>query len=229
MLLMDAAMTIKPSTVGERIKAERKKLKLSQEQFGKRLEKRVTGATVSDWERNITEPSGNNLNNICKLTGVTADYILHGSNSPHENVTSTPLTGRRVPVLNYVQAGAWKEASDYRMYDGNIEWIEADWDYSDNTFGLVVVGDSMAPDFLEGDVLVIDPNVDPLPGDFVVAKNGQDEATFKRYRPKGFNDQGIEYFELVPSNENYPKMRSDKQEIRIIGTMMEYRRKRKKY
>ncbi|MGL5177990.1 MAG: LexA family protein, partial [Aeromonas veronii] len=107
--------------------------------------------------------------------------------------------------------------------------IEADWDYSDNTFGLVVVGDSMAPDFLEGDVLVIDPNVDPLPGDFVVAKNGQDEATFKRYRPKGFNDQGVEYFELVPSNENYPKMRSDKQEIRIIGTMMEYRRKRKKY
>ena len=37
----------------------------------------------------------------------------------------------------------------------------------------------MEPDFREGDAVVIDPEVIPLPGDFVVAKNGEEEALFK--------------------------------------------------
>ncbi|MGL5343647.1 MAG: LexA family protein [Plesiomonas sp.] len=221
-------MTIKPTTIGERIREERRKLKLSQEQFGKRLNSTVSGATVSDWERGVTEPSGNNLNNVCKFFGKTPDYMLHGIDSQHSNADIVQLTGRKLPVLNYIQAGAWSEAIDYRTYDGSIEWIEAGWDCSSKSFGLVLRGDSMFPEFVEGDVIVIDPDIAPLPGDCVAAKNGDDEATFKRYRPKGYNDQGVEYFELVPTNENYPRMRSDKQDIRIIGTMVEFRRKRKR-
>lgn len=56
------------------------------------------------------------------------------------------------------------------------------------------------------------------------ARNGKQEATFKRYRPRGLNEKGVDYFELVPLNENYPIMRSDLEEITIIGTAVEHRK-----
>ena len=78
--------------------------------------------------------------------------------------------------------------------------------------------------FKEGDVVLIDPDVQPKPGGFVAARNGKQEATFKRYRPRGLNEKGVDYFELVPLNENYPTMRSDLEEITIIGTAVEHRK-----
>ena len=44
-----------------------------------------------------------------------------------------------------------------------------------------------------------------------------DEATFKKYRPRGLNEQGQQVFELVPLNEDYPSMRSDLTAIRIAS------------
>jgi len=114
-------------------------------------------------------------------------------------------------------------------------------DLSIRTFALEIRGDSMMPppgsgeeSFNEGDRIIVDCNVTPLPGDFVVAKNGPDgehgkhAATFKKYRPRGMDEQGREVFELVPLNPDYPTMRSDRQRIDIIGVMVEHRRYRKR-
>ncbi|MNP76628.1 hypothetical protein D3C76_1738990 [compost metagenome] len=65
-----------------------------------------------------------------------------------------------------------------------------------------------------------------MPGEFVVAKNNGHEATFKKYRPLGV---GIDDFELIPLNPDYPVLRSADMQLRIIGVMIEhriYRRKR---
>ncbi|GKV89318.1 hypothetical protein PEC301619_13000 [Pectobacterium carotovorum subsp. carotovorum] len=85
----------------------------------------------------------------------------------------------------------------------------------------------MQPDFSEGDTVIIDPDVSPIPGDFVVARNGDDEVVFKKYRPRGVIN-GTDVFELSPLNDDYPTMRSDETAIRIIGTMIEHRRYRRK-
>lgn len=82
----------------------------------------------------------------------------------------------------------------------------------------------MEPDFKEGDIVIIDPSVKPRPGSFVVAKNGREEVTFKKYRPRSFDVLGNEIFELVPLNDDYPIMKSNEQTIEIVGTMVEHRR-----
>jgi SOS-response transcriptional repressor LexA len=64
-------------------------------------------------------------------------------------------------------------------------------------------------------------------GDYVVAKNGGDEATFKKYRPRGKDAAGVDVFELVPLNDDFASLRSDIDHIAIIGTMVEHRRYRK--
>ncbi|MFM9785689.1 LexA family protein, partial [Streptomyces scabiei] len=65
--------------------------------------------------------------------------------------------------------------------------------------------------------------------EFVVAKNGGAQATFKKYRPTWIDPKGCQHFELVPLNDDYPVINSDQQPLTIIGVMIEhriYRRKR---
>lgn len=82
----------------------------------------------------------------------------------------------------------------------------------------------MEPDFVEGDLILIDPELSPQPGDYVVAKNGEDEATFKKYRARGVTEDGKEIFELVPLNEDFAVRSSAKEKFNIIGVLVEHRR-----
>ncbi|MFM5527691.1 helix-turn-helix domain-containing protein [Aeromonas veronii] len=137
--------------------------------------------------------------------------------------------GRRVPILSYVQAGHWREMCEQASgFDGNVEYVSASIDIGPRGFGLWLRGNSMTPIFNEGDLVIIDPDEQPRPGDYVVAKNGSEEATFKKYRPRGIDESGQEVFELVPLNDDFPTMHSDRQHIEIIGVMVEHRIFRKR-
>ena len=92
-------------------------------------------------------------------------------------------------------------------------------------FALDIEGMSMMPEFRPGDRVIIDPELSPNPGDFVVAKNGGNEATFKKYRPRGVDEKGNEIFELVPLNEDFASMRSDTTQLQVIGVMTEHRKR----
>ena len=130
--------------------------------------------------------------------------------------------GRLVPIISLVAAGGFKEAI-LSAKDGYItSYLET---LSPDAFCLEIEGMSMAPDFLPGDRIVCDPNVSPYPGDCVIAQkteNGETEATFKKYKPRGFDETGREYFELVPINPDYPIMTSKYQDIDIIATVVEH-------
>jgi SOS-response transcriptional repressor LexA len=92
-------------------------------------------------------------------------------------------------------------------------------------FALEVEGESMMPIFKPGDRLIVDPDLAPQPGDFVIARNGSDQATFKKYRPRGIDANGEMIFELVPLNDDYPVMRSDTENLIVIGVVTEHRKK----
>lgn len=141
------------------------------------------------------------------------------------NVTTAALGMRAIPVISNIQAGLMTEISDpYSPGDGFATEI-CDDDLGPFAFALEIEGDSMLPDFRPGDRIIIDPDIAPNPGDFVVAKNGKQEATFKKFRPRGSSHDGAHVFELVPLNDDYPTMRSDADHLRIIGTMVEHRKK----
>ena len=145
-----------------------------------------------------------------------------------QNVISAPPDTRRIPVLSYVQAGQMTEMRSPFSTGDVFEYLMTDLDLSEYAFGLVIRGDSMTPEFNEGDRALFDPALQPRPGDFVVAKNGDEEATFKKYRPRGTSVTGQEVFELAPLNDDYPTLRSDTQQLTIIGVMVEHRRYRRK-
>ena len=94
-------------------------------------------------------------------------------------------------------------------------------------FGLKVKGDSMEPEYLDGDTLILLKQEDCESGDdFVVMVNGND-GTFKRVFK---NENGIilqplnpTYSPMVYSNEEIEKL-----PVRILGVVEEIRRKKKR-
>lgn len=150
-----------------------------------------------------------------------------GSRQARHFFSTLPGGIREVPVISSVQAGLWREAVDSYAPGAGHDYVVVQADLGSHTFALKVRGDSMEPEFKEGDTIIIDPDIKPSPGDYVVARNEDQEATFKKYRPRGRNAQGIDVIELVPLNEDYPILRSDVSPIEIIGTLVEHRRYRK--
>ncbi|MGL6559400.1 LexA family protein [Aeromonas dhakensis] len=225
--------------INERIKQTRKRLGYSQEILGSRVG--VSRVSISQWERGENTPNGRYLNDLAAALCVTVDWLLTGEGEGaappvsevipgYHNVEPAVIPqGNRIPILSYVQAGNWREICEQATtFDGNVEYVTASVDIGPCGFGLWIRGHSMTPMFNEGDLVIIDPDEQPRPGDYVVAKNGSEEATFKKYRPRGIDESGQEVFELVPLNDDFPTMHSDRQHIEIIGVMVEHRIFRKR-
>ncbi|GAB5990796.1 LexA family protein [Aeromonas veronii] len=226
-------------TINDRIAARRRAQKMSQDELARRIG--ITRVSISKWESGLNQPKGRYLNDLAAALGVTVEWLLTGEGSAPEssgepripgyhNVEPAVIyQGKRIPILSYVQAGNWREMCEQATaFDGNVEYVSAGGEIGPYGFGLWLRGDSMVPLFKEGDLIIVDPDESPQPGDYVVAKNGSDEATFKKYRPRGIDENGQEVFELVPLNDDYPTMHSDRQHIQIIGVMVEHRSYRKR-
>ncbi|TLU75375.1 LexA family protein [Mannheimia varigena] len=214
-------------TLGDRIRSRRKELKLTQKDLATAL-KGVSHVAVSQWESSTTKPNSENILDLSTVLQCDISWLLRGNGE--SNVVPASIGMTKVPLISYIQAGQWTGIDDFRETCGDYEYILTDLDVSENAFALEIKGDSMNPDFLEGDKVIIDPDVQPNAGEFVAAINGDYEATFKKYRPlEDLDEYGRQHFELIALNPDYHKLSTLKQEIRIIGTMVEhriYRRKR---
>ena len=110
--------------------------------------------------------------------------------------------------------------SDESSHDEYVVCVE---DVSPCSFALRVQGPSMEPEFTEGDYIIVDPEIRAESGDYVVAKNGDEEATFKRY----FKD-GEKHF-LMPLNEDWGKpMDMTGHQWRIVGPVVQKIKRYKK-
>ena len=139
---------------------------------------------------------------------------------------------KRIPLISFAEAGIprdFGQLKPHQTYIDEGDYVYADSELPDGTFATTLVGRSMEPEFYEGDIIVIDPTIKPYPGDFVLAQRESQftdgaESTFKKYRPRGINENGQDVFELVPLNPDYQTFRSDREHLEIVGVMVEHRR-----
>lgn len=206
-------------TVGQRVKRLREKLKLSQavlaEKCGWEYQSRI-----GNYETGARKISVEDAVVLASALNITPGELLFGNPDNAEFITPGL---RLVPVVSYVQAGMFTEPDYILTPEGITASLYFDGPASKTVFALRVKGDSMEPEFKEGDTIIIDPDIYPKPGEFVIAKNGDHEATFKKYREKANGS-----FELVPLNRDHSIIDSDIQPVVIIGTMVEHRIHRRK-
>lgn len=91
-----------------------------------------------------------------------------------------------VPLISWVQAGEWCEASDLYNVGDAEEWLSCPVRHGPKTYALRVRGESMRnpgskPSFEDGDVIFVDPDLGASHKSLVITKLDQsNEVTFKR-------------------------------------------------
>ena len=212
------------NNLGQRIRARREELGLTQEQVAEQVGIKQQSYQAIE-SGSVKKPR--HLYEISVTLKCDMAWLLSGKEKDVINVEKIEIHAHQVPLISYVQAGVWTESCELRDSTG-FEYIMTSLELSNKAFALKIKGDSMEPEFKEGDVVIIDPAIKPFPGEFVVAVNGDEEATFKKYRELGYDEHERMQFELIPLNPDYTTMSTLKQQIRIIGTMVEHRIFRRK-
>jgi len=135
--------------------------------------------------------------------GVNLDSLyksgqLHAMADARGNVE--PVRMRFLPVVSRVAAGDPAVYTDGEYPAGFAEeFVASPVDLEDPlAFALRITGDSMAPRFRDGDIVICSPDRLPENGDAVVAKVNGDETTCKIFYLHGRN------VTLSPVNPNYP-------------------------
>lgn len=191
----------------------------------------VTAAAVRLWfNGGETHIEASQFAALSKFLRVEPEWLRTGV-GPMEgaaNVRLAEVGTRRIPLISSVQAGLMNETVTPFPPGAGFEYLLTDLELSDGAFALEIDGHSMEPEFREGDRIIVDPILSPIPGDYVVATNVRNEATFKKYRPRGLGPEGMEMFDLVPLNPDFPTIHSEQEQARVVGVMIEHRRYRQR-
>lgn len=192
-----------------------------------------TPQATTKWKKG--QISKETLKNFAELTNVNLAWLMTGigniNNSTqietqynHNNIQTTAKNNIRLaPVVNTIQAGNFTNIGDdvfddYSFYFG---------DYGDDAvYWLRFSGNSMLPDFQDGEFVLINTDRQAVAGNYVVAiKDGETKAIFAKYRPKGHDDNGVAYFYLIPSNDDFPIIDSRFEPFTILGVAVERNQK----
>lgn len=202
---------------GERIKELRKRYKMTQKQLAEKLF--IDQTAVSYWESGKTKPDFEKQQMLADLFDVSVDYLLG-----RDTVQDNRKKAIRIPVLGVIPAGIPMEAIEEII---DYEEAPESWGKGGNEyFALKIKGESMMPEYRNGDVIIFKKqNTCDNNDDCAVMVNGND-ATFKRIEKLS---EGIILKPLNPNFESkfYSNNEIAEMPIRIIGVFWELRRSRR--
>lgn len=178
--------------ISDIIKTRRKSLGLTQQQvadyFG------IRSVSVSEWERGLGKPDQDKLPGLARLLDTTVDHLLTGrgefkganqERSQYGNAEDA-ITKGKLPLISWVQAGAWADIVDNFAPGDAEEWIPCPFNHGPSAFILRVVGLSMYnpggdKSYAPGEYIAVDPNGEIQNKKMVVVRvDHEEKATFKQ-------------------------------------------------
>jgi len=96
------------------------------------------------------------------------------------NVSPGPALQDRVPLISWVRAGDLCDAIDIFQPGAAEEWLDCPFPHSASAFCLELRGLSMWPEYREGEIILVEPDLTPIHNDDVVARTPEGQVTFKR-------------------------------------------------
>ncbi|MEB7537325.1 helix-turn-helix domain-containing protein [Pantoea anthophila] len=206
---------MKNETLGDRIRLRRKSLQLTQKQLAQQVN--VSHVAVSQWEKEETLPRGENLLRLSEALGCAPAFLIEGDGPVFSESAWAGL--HQIPLLAQRDVAQWLSDPASVRQD---RLMHNDMALSQQSFGFRVEDQSMAPAILRHDVVIIDPSLSPQPGDSVLALQ-QQVALLRTWRQRG-SEEGVTQFELAPVNINFPELHSRRDNLKLIGTLVELRR-----
>ena len=209
------------NSIADRMKQAREAAGLTQPQLAKKAG--VSPGTIGNIESG-TRKQPRELLAIAAALRVTPTWLQSGALPMRpSNIEEAPSTRGLVPLISWVQAGAWCEVAEVRehapSYHDSPTYLPCPAPHSPSTFALRVKGDSMtAPygrSYPDGCIIYVDPERrSPVNGDRIVAclmDAGDHEVTFKIYK----NEDGRQW--LAPLNTQHPPLF---ERFTVLGTVI---------
>lgn len=185
----------------------------------------VSQGNLSNWETGVYEPDTYYLKKIADFFGVTVDYLLGRSDS-----RTAPLPSDGVieyPVIGSVRAGMGGNVVSEETGDTRLVAASAVHGRADDYFVLRVRGDSMYPEVLDGDCVLVRKTPSVESGSMAVVLYDGDCATVKWVRYV----EGEDWVDLIPNNPTFPPARifgADLENCKILGEVVDIMRTPKK-
>lgn len=165
-------------------------------------------------------------------TAANVDAVVYSDTIDHSDMMGAtdyikPLAGaaveslRYIPILNFSQAKSLHETGSIAIADYFKPVMGAF--YSERVYGLIIEDNSMSPEFNRRDLVLINPDLEPAPSDFVLACiDNSPNLIFRRYRPRGFDEAtGETYEQLVPEHTDFPIIDNRHTNFEVCGVAIE--------
>lgn len=193
------------------IREGRERLGLSAQQFAQTVG--VSRGAVQQWEkRGGTAPNRSHLPRVAELLGLSVAQLVAGGSylGPGFDVRA------EVAMVSDAEAVSFTAIDNFKPSAAS-ETVPVTVPIKRHTYAWRVRGDSMVGEssdsFPPGSVLIVEPEMEALPGDYVLAHMGGNEVTFKQLIKDGGD------FYLRPLNLRYPlKPLGD---AKVIGVVRE--------
>lgn len=212
LFLSETAPTLGAVTSSRLIREGRKRLQMSEQQFAVALG--VSRGAVQQWEKQGgTAPKRANQGRVAKLLGISIAELVSGVSAGARGADMRS----EVPLVSEVEAGNYTVIDNFKPAT-QFDTVPVSVPVKKHTYALRVHGDSMVSDvgdsFPAGSILIVEPDMEAIPGDYVIALNPARETTFKQL----VKDGGDLY--LKPLNSRYPlKPLGD---AKVIGVVREF-------
>lgn len=222
-------MSIKEK-IGLRIKQERTSKKLTMKALAE-LTDNLNISRINNYERGERTPGPEEIKQLAKALEVSPSFLMCLSDD-RQGSFKTPGLGGLLPILDYKRACdpalAIQRIKD-ESYSEKIELIPISSVVQDrigqNAFALVVKDESMIPEFKFDDILIVDPDTQPNPGDYIVVRlENESEIIIRKLKQLSASKERPE-FELLAINNDWPdvKISNEFNEIFIASVISLFR------
>ena len=216
-------------SLGQRMRQARRRAKLTLEGVGKRLGAMVnrpqgpySAQAVQQWEKDETVPDVPTIRAFADLVRCDLNWLITGifttplpeNGQGVERVYGTTLPGGRVVAI----IDTLKAVSDPIDYESE-ESLHTRNPVSKKGFAIRIFDKRNAPEFEEGDVVVIDPDKKPQPGEMVFAVI-DGEPVFGEYLRLG-RQKSRPAVALAALNSRWEQQDLGDKD-RVVGTMTEH-------
>jgi SOS-response transcriptional repressor LexA len=209
--------------IGKRILEARKAKGLTLKVLGE-LAGGLKQTRLTNWEQGTRTPGPEEIKLLAQVLEVPPAFLMCLSDEMQKKPTQR--YNQLIPLLDHHQACEAQshiEAMRDQGLSSEVVFISVSTallpELSTEAFALKMTDESMMPEIRMGDVLVVDPDITPSPGDFVVALlEGEHEVMIRKYKQLSASKEAQQY-ELIALNEDWAGIRVSPNEVQaqIIG------------
>ena len=177
----------------------------------------ISHAGAGKWVNGLSAPSKARLKNIASRFNVNYEWLAFGSGEQSSSVkpnSKGTASLRKFPILTFNEAHQYEE--HLKEFMGQTVPLDVQG-ASPSAFVMYSMGTAMSGRFPEGTMLIVDPEVKPQDGDYVIARIAKlPEAIFRQII---FGESGKFLYAHDPRYQSHKLSSADK----VIGRVIQSR------